>query len=227
MTKRSHVKELTMRALTSDSAVRSVPKRFPPVLLFAVVLALVGGTTFALIRAFAETPRAHSGGQPILGPLDPPTLDHPLSPEASRVSLTKAASVLGTSVVLPDSPTVKLSDAGPVWAVSMQGSEGESSAVVAVTFPAQGLIVDYSRPAVPASDPLSHYQLVVKDTPGSQVVYLNGGVPAIAITELPDASNWGSIGFQSGGTNIVVLGHTDDATLQGIAQSILDRISKG
>jgi hypothetical protein len=147
------------------------------------------------------------------------TLARPLGLNGSEMSLADAANELGAAVTLPDSTTVRASDAGPVWAAS--ANDGEVS--VAVTFPQQGLIVQYQRPAM--SDPLSHFQSVVKDSPGSEVVYLNGNVPALSIPLLPDGSNWGSIEFVVGGTVIVIMGHNDESTLEGVANSILDQSS--
>jgi hypothetical protein len=153
-----------------------------------------------------------------MGPGPEVTLARPLGGfVGSQMSLANASSALGAALTLPDSPTVRASDAGPVWAAS--GRDGNVS--VAVTFPKQGLIVLYERPAM--SDPLSNFQSFVKDSPGSQVAYLSASVPALSIPELPDGSNWGSVEFVSGGTIIAVLGHNDEATLEGVANSILDR----
>jgi hypothetical protein len=200
------------------------------VVAFAVVTgAVVGGLTLTGHNAPAEKTahkppaekiKSSSGG--IIGPAGAvATLARPLGGFGQQVSLATAVSELGGPVTLPDSAQVKPSDAGAVWAATAS-SQGESSVSVAVTFPAQGFIIQYLRPPIP--DPLSNFQGFVKDSPGSQVIYLNGGVPARAIAQTSDPSSWGSIEFVAGGTTILVMGQTDQATLQSVAQSILDRV---
>lgn len=161
------------------------------------------------------------GSGQIIGPAGAmATMDHPLGGFGRPVSLAAAASELGGQVTLPNSAQVTPSDVGAVWAATASG-EGERSVSVGVTFPAQGLIIQYLRPPIP--DPLSNYQGFVKDSPGSRVIYLNGGVPARAIPQTSDPSSWGSIEFVAGGTTILVMGQVDQATLQPVAQSIVDR----
>jgi hypothetical protein len=129
--------------------------------------------------------------------------------------------------VLPDTPQVTPSDIGVVRAATYPavgptaGAAHGGESRVEVTFPSQGLIISYDRSPIP--DPLGNYRSFASQSPGSEVVYLNGGVPALAIAQIPDGSNWGSIEFVSGGTQIVVMGHRSDAYLQAIAQSIVDR----
>ena len=93
---------------------------------------------------------------------------------------------------------------------------------LAISFPKQGLIVQYIQP--PISDPLSNYQAALRNSEGS-LIYLNGGVPALTTEgQLPDGSPWGFVQFVAGGSTIEVMGHPDQETLQAAAQSILDRI---
>lgn len=155
----------------------------------------------------------------------PPTMAYPLGQCCGRqVSLADAASELGGPLTLPDSAQVKPSDAGAAWAESANG-EGQSLVDVAVSFPKQGLIVRYARPPIP--DPLSNYQVAVSSSEGS-LIYLNGGVPALADeSQLQDGSNWGFVQFVAGGTTIVVMGHPDEEALQSVAQSILDQMNPG
>ena len=207
-----------MRLLANTSGLPTAPGRVQSVLLFALVLALAGGSTFSLVRAFGHSPQRIISGRGTMGLGPPSTLARPLGRNGSQTSLVNASSALGAAVTLPDSSTVRAADAGSVWAARSHTSADVS---VAVTFPKQGLIVQYQRPAL--VDPLSSFQSFVKDSPGSQVVYLNGSVPALSIAGLPDGSNWGSVEFVSGGTIIVVMGHNDEATLEGVANSILSR----
>jgi hypothetical protein len=213
-----HGKGFTMRVPSSRSTLR---RTLSPVLLFAVVLALAGGSTFALIRAVGPSPQRIISGQGLMGFGPEITLARPLGLNGSQMSLASASGALGASLTLPDSAAVAASDAGPVWAAESRATGKAREVAVAVTFPKEGLIVQYQRPVM--ADPLATFQNVVKDSPGSSVVYLNGNVPALSIPELPDGSNWGSVQFVSGGTVIVIMGHNDEATLEGVANSILGR----
>jgi hypothetical protein len=99
-------------------------------------------------------------------------------------------------------------------------TSADDTAAIAVTFPAQGLEVQYLRP--PIAHPLANYKGFVSQAPGSQVIYLDGDVPALAIAA--DGSGWGSVEFVTGGTTITVMGPTlSEASAQSIAQSILDQ----
>jgi hypothetical protein len=158
-----------------------------------------------------------------MGPGGDLTLARPMGPGGKQVSLSEAASSLGGPVVLPNSTQVTPSDAGTVWVDQMHGdTTGDTSTAVAVTFPSRGLIIQYARPPIP--DPLANYQGFVSQSPGSQVIYLSAGVPALAIAPA-DPSGWESIKFVAGGTTIIVLGHSSQASLQAVARSILDRVT--
>jgi hypothetical protein len=133
--------------------------------------------------------------------------------------MANATSALGSSIVLPSTTSVQPSAAGAVW----EGSVG-SSTTVAVTFPAQGMIIGYMRPA-PYADPATEYQSMSQGIPSSQVVQLNATTPAIVIAENSDetGANFGVVAFQINGTEVRVMGHSDGSTLEGIARSILAR----
>jgi hypothetical protein len=175
----------------------------------------------ATLRQVAQSILGQEGGaSQVIGPAGAvATMDHPLGGFGQPVSSTAAVSALGGPVTLPDTARVTPSDAGAFWAATTS-SDGESSVSVAVTFPAQGLIIQYLRPPIP--HPLANFQSFVRDNPGSSVIDLNG-TPARAIAQTPDPSSWGSIEFVAGGTTIAVMGQADEATLQPVAQSILDR----
>jgi len=131
-------------------------------------------------------------------------------------STSGGTSAAGGTIVLPDTPQVTPPDAGAVW----MNQAGNVAVAVAVTFPGQGLIITYTRPAV--SNPSSYIQQAVSEEPGSQLISLNG-VPAWGIPEPSNGSNWGLIQFIAGGAIIQIDGHTDLASLQTVAQSIVDR----
>jgi len=134
-------------------------------------------------------------------------------------------------VVLPNSSTLAASSAGPVWVASLTDQDsGGTVTTVAVTFPTQGMVMEYTRPA-PSDGSAAHFQGMAQGmvspsgTPIAQVISLSGGVPALAVQQNSDetGSNFGEIIFNVGGTEVRVMGHNDQATLQGAAESILDR----
>jgi len=178
-------------------------------LVTCACVAAVG--TFALVRATSDP-----ANSVYTGPKGPPpiTLAKPLPSGAEQVSLSGAASALGQPVVLPSSGQVTPSNVGAVWLNEFD----PTTMTVAVTFPTSGLVVTYSRPAL--ADPLANYQGQVGQTPGSQVIYLKGQVPALAIA--PTDGGWGVVAFVAAGSNIVVKGpNIDVSTLQDVAESIL------
>ena len=143
--------------------------------------------------------------------------------------MSDAASALVRTILLPNTSQVAPADADAVWMNQfLHGdSETDTSAAVAVTFPSQRLIIRYVRP--PIYDPPAYIQARLKDAPGSQLVWL-GSVPAWLNLEPTDGSNWSAIEFVAGGVTVDVFGvagHTSDAALQAIAQSIVDQAASG
>ncbi len=193
---------------------RPQSRRF--VLVAAVVAAAVAASLIGVF-AFSGSPSRHAGG---LGAqvVPPPTLAHPLPPGAKQTSLREAAEALGVPLVLPDSSLAAPSDVGAVWTGSFLAERR-----AAVTFPAAGLIVLYWHPALYAH-PDSLFAAVAKGKPEFHALDLEG-VAALAIDQNSDSTgtNFGSIEFNTGGATIAVLGHYDQATLQEVAQSIVDR----
>lgn len=152
-----------------------------------------------------------------------PTLAHPLVC-AHRTTLAAASADLGAPVILPNSALVKPSDAEAAWTSPMDKQSVEKT--VAVTFPSQGVIVQYTRPA-PSNGSAAHFQAVAQGIPMAKVIRLAGGVPAMAVKQNVDQThaNFGLIAFNVGGSEIRVMGHYGRATLQRVAQSILERSS--
>lgn len=192
--------------------------------------ALIGVLIATAGLAFAGTRLVHHqqhqrvvAAAPTLGV---PTLAHPLPPFAEQTTLADAPAKLGGPVVLPNSPITAPSEAGAVWAAS----DGQADTTVAVTFPAQGIVLEYSRPA-PSDGSAAHFQAVAQgivSPTGAQIaqeITLSGGVPALVIQQSSDAtgSNFGAVIFNSGGTEVRVLGHSPEGMLQGLAESILAR----
>jgi hypothetical protein len=147
----------------------------------------------------------------------PPTVDHPLL-GAKQVSLAAAATAIGRPIVLPDTSLVGASDAGPAWV------NGALPAVTAaVTFPSEGMFIEYTLP--PPADPTATYQAIAREDPRTfETVVLNGGT-ALAVKQDSDQTgrNFGGVIFVLNGVEIRVFGHYDEATLQTVAQSIVDR----
>jgi hypothetical protein len=154
------------------------------------------------------------------------TIAHPLVPSAKQTTLAAAPATLGGPVVLPDSPITPPSTVGAVWAAN----DGSADTTVAVTFPKQGLVFEYIRPA-PSDGSAAHFQAVAQgivSPTGAQIaqeITLNGGVPALAIQQNSDetGTNFGTVMFNVGGSEVRVMGHSPEAMLQGLAESILAR----
>jgi len=201
----------------------------------AAVLAVVftgalGGShhpTFAENRASV----GQGGTGDLLVPL--PTLTHPLGfpPLAKQTTLSDATAALGTPIVLPNASFIQPSDAGPVWIDNLHDKEGNPVVTnVAVTFPTQGVIVGYTRPA-PSDGSAAHFQAMAQSMPSpsgaseGSVITLSGGVPALAVQQNSDDTghNFGSIIFNMAGSEVRVMGHNDEATLQAMAPSILNQ----
>lgn len=182
------------------------------------VLAVAVAFAASLIGFFIVdgSPRHPQGSGLTLVP--PPTLAHPLV-DAKQVSLAEATKAFGAPIVLPDTALVAPSDAGAVWLQSQL--PGDPAAAIA--FPGPQIIVQYLPNQSPEA-PLAQYTAMAKGLSDAQVVDL-GGVPALAIAQNSDSTgaNFGSIEFVIGGTQIAVLGHYDEETLQAVAQSIVDR----
>ena len=97
---------------------------------------------------------------------------------------------------------------------------------MAVTFPSKDLFIQLRRPSAWPSDPTQEWEKLAADNPSAHVVELNGATPAIVLDEDSDSTRadygyYGAVTFVKDGTEIRVHGHTDDATLEAIAQSLL------
>ncbi len=162
---------------------------------------------------------------PALG--SPMTLAHPLPCFAKRTTLARAAASSGVRLVLPNTPLVRASDAGPVWIDGFSHRDGhKTDGAVAVTFPAQGLIVEYTRPAPFRGDTRTHYQQVALGFRDSKVIDLKRR-PALVFRQNSDGTrnNFGSVSLKLNGSEVVVLGHKSEATLEDLALSILNQSS--
>jgi hypothetical protein len=202
------------------------------------VAAVCAAAAFAVIFTGAFGGSRHHG-KPLVGSLGNgsinglplPTLAHPLPlPFARQVPLADAQATLGAPIVLPNTALVQPSDAGPVWLDSLHDQEGNPVVTnVAVTFPSQGVIVGYTRPA-PSDGSAAHFRAMAQSMPspsgGSEgrVITLNGEVPALAVQQNSDDTghNFSSVIFNMAGSEVSVIGHNDKATLESLALSILN-----
>jgi hypothetical protein len=181
----------------------------------AVQLALPGG------RAATRCERLLAAGGPTgpsTGPTGP-TVAEPLSAPAKQMTMAAARSAFGVSVPLPDTPAVRPADAGAIWEGTLSGV-----GTMKVAFPSKGLMIFYRRHAL-YRDPTQEYQQIAGQMSDARFVELNGTTPALAITENSDdtCANFGSVAFVMNGTEVLVFDHTDQASLEAIAQSILAR----
>ena len=198
----------------------------------AAVCAAIGAVVFTGALGGGTQTRHQGGGTGnLLGPL--PTLAHPLGfpPLAKQTTLSDATEALGTPIILPKTPFIQPSDAGQVWMDNLHDKEGNPVVTnVAVTFPTQGVIVGYTRPA-PSDGSAAHFQAMANSMPSpsgaseGQVITLSGGVPALAVQQNSDDTrhNFGSIIFNMAGSEVRVMGHNDEATLESLALSILSQ----
>jgi hypothetical protein len=137
-----------------------------------------------------------------------------------KIPLSHASSALGAPVVLPSTDLVQPSDAASqAWTVDCS----QSSCEVDLSFPAQALGISYTHPA-PFADPRAQWDADVKSAGAhhaqAELVDLNGTpgdyVDYHGVKRLVE--------FVADGTWVVVAGKDyDEATLQSIAQSIVDR----
>lgn len=185
----------------------------------ALVALLLLAASLAFIAVQLARPISHHALR-MAPELPGPTLSRPLLPPAHQVALADAMNAFGAPVVLPDTAAVQPSDAGPVW----EGT-GSAGTTLAVTYPSQGVMIVYIRPA-PYSDPVTTYQGFTQSLPGSQVVQLNG-TPAWVLPQNSDdtGANFGAVLFEVNGSEVRVMGHNTEPALEGIAQSILARSS--
>lgn len=158
-----------------------------------------------------------------------PTVAHPLPAFAKQMTLASATSELGTSIILPNSALAPTSDVGPVWVAGLEDQQtGNSTTTVAVTFPVHGVVLEYTWPA-PSDGSAAHFQAMAQSmispsgAQAGQLITLSSHTPALAVQENADetGTNFGEIIFNAGGTEIRVMGHAPEATLQGLAQAIL------
>jgi len=178
---------------------------------------LVGGTTSHSTKS--SHPRSNSGVTGPPGPTGGFSVAHPIY--GKQVSLAQAAAAIGQPVVLPGTASIRPEDAGPVlaWSRGMRG-------IVAVTYPAEGLVVEYERPA-PWADWSAGLTAYSHNFPHGRLTSLRG-TPALVIPRKDDNIDWvghkfGWVTFKINGLMVSVIGHYGEAVLESIAKSIIAR----
>jgi hypothetical protein len=228
--------EITRELVSSRPAWLNLPPLRPRLALPAIAVVCAAVVAVVFVGGGSNKPNTHKSSTSPLGSGllntvgSPPTLAQPLPlPWAKQTTLSDATATLGAPIVLPNTALVQPSDAGPVWVDSPHGKDGNPVMTnVAVTFPSQGVIVGYTRPA-PSDGSAAHFQAMAQSMPspngGSEghVIILDGGVPALAVQQNSDDTghNFGGIFFNMGGSEVSVMGHNDEATLESLALSIL------
>lgn len=147
------------------------------------------------------------------------------TPFPRQVALADASSTLGAPVVLPDTDAVHPADAASTAETECLSAPSEAvPCQVTVGFPTLAkyyvpLTIRYLRPV--QADPEALYRNIAKEVKGAKIVQL-GGVSALFV---PGSGitypSW--IEFVAGGTDVTVQGIDDEATLEAMARSILDR----
>jgi hypothetical protein len=186
--------------------------------LGAMAIAAILGAVVAFVAVQLARPGARASGPVIVHGPPGPTLADPLAAPGRQMSMAAAVSALGVSVPLPTTSAVQPADVGAVWEGSYGGSRN-----MAVTYPAQGLIIYYNRLGFNVTDPSPMYQQDAAQIPSAHVVQLNPTTPALVIAQNSDmtGANFGVVAFVVNGIEVQVRGHTDETSLQAIAQSIL------
>lgn len=145
---------------------------------------------------------------------------------AQSVSLAAAASAVGGTLALPASSSADTAAMGKVFEAQTTDDSGATDTWVAVTYPANSIVVEYETP-VPYSDPAATYQAYVDETPanlsGLASVGQVGGHPALILQENKGStgSNPASVEFVLNGVKVAVIGYQSANTLLTVAQSIV------
>jgi hypothetical protein len=192
-----------------------------------VRVTVFGRYDLTTMRAMAQSIVDRSEAPPEgLGRVDGVQL-FPYFPPARQIDVADASATLGAAVVLPDTSLVQPSDAGPAWAERTCPAKPPPplggtllACWVWVSFPSARLSVGYLRPPMYRGTQGEWQQQTRSYGDNAKVVEL-GIVPALAIE--PRDPYPGSVEFDLDGTRVVVAGGYDTATLQDVAQSIVDR----
>jgi len=188
-------------------------------LLAALAAALVG--VFALGGHGSRPAVSAPAGTAELSVGPPVSVEHPLAPWAKVVPLADAEAAFGPDLTLPETTLVGPSDLGPVW---MHSNRDKSGATVALTFPKQGMFIQYRRP-YPGStfEVRAGYAAIAREDSYFHVFNLDG-FPALAADQNSDQTghNFGVVLVAVSGVEIRVFGHYDQATLESVARSIID-----
>lgn len=139
-------------------------------------------------------------------------VDHPLA-GGTQIAIAQASNTLGAPVVLPDTNLVRPSDAGPVWTRTLSNP---TQTQVAVTYPAQNLIIYYRNPGYS----LATYETWVQGSDTMHKISING-VPALFFDQQTSEGGANALALPTSGIDILIVGRYDEPTLENVGQSIL------
>jgi hypothetical protein len=209
-----------LTALDTSVADRIVGRRRRPsrrlVLVAAIALAVLASALIAGITTGGHSGSSESSMEPELSTIGVTSV---AQLPGKKVTLAEASTAIRQPIVLPDSSLVRASDAGAAWV-----SGRFPNVTAAVSFPSAGVFIDYTVPT-PVPDMSVSYREIAQQNPRSfRTIELNGGT-ALAGKQNSDETghNFGAVVFVLNGAEISVFGHYDEATLQAVAQSIIDR----
>lgn len=216
-------------------------------LLIAAAAALVAcATAAALIAVFAmpgtSSHHTAAGGGP---PQHPATIGVPSTPGTALTlvplskALSSASKSFGVPIILPDTPFLKPSDAGPTateqWLPSPQPGVQEPVSQLMVQFPSPYVSITYAPTALTYQgtsypNALDQYQAEIaqaRNPADYQIVSLSDGTPALVGV----SKTGNSIEFRLGKLSIWIWAPNnngvpttvDAADLQALAQSIVDQ----
>lgn len=211
-----------------------------------LVAAVVACATAAVLIAFLVVPGAspHHSTKGV-GPSHHPTTvaaDAPASPVPLSRAMSDASDSFGAPLILPDTPVVRPSDAASTafeqWCPSATPGADAPLCQVLVEFPSPYVSIAYSPTALTTgasqyADPLDqfHAEIAQATDPAEYQIVSLTGTPALIKT----GKSGNSIEFRNGKVSITMWAPSnngipttvDAASLQALAQSILDQASAG
>lgn len=215
-----HADELTSLELPALDPRR--PSRRLVLATAAIAIALAASLVGLFVLRGSNPVSPTTTRQGPTGATGPEMLRHPLGGLASKkVTLADAAAAIGEPVVMPDTSLVGPRSIRAVWASvdPIQAVYHRTEGNAAVTFPTHSVIVTYR---IGGGSSAARYAADAEQITGATVIDLHG-TPALAIPQNPGEKQFGVIVFGIDGLEIQVIGPYDEATLEAIAQSIVDR----
>jgi hypothetical protein len=182
----------------------------------------LGETTIGIFAQNYDGASVETLAQSIIDRSPPAELEH------GEAALANASTVLGGSVVLPDTSFAGPSDAASTVSTACPAPDRPGATCqVTVDFPTSSLTIRYMRGVHDGSQPppsfvvRNRYEAVVTHSQiGAQLVELHG-TPALFVPSQSSAPAW--IEFFVRDVDVRAQGGLDQTTLQAVARSILER----